>query len=78
MRPEPARKAFARAETTRGCQRRLREQWTAFRESVWGLLLIAIVLGGICGGIFTPTETAAVVAVYAFFITVFVYRDCAN
>jgi C4-dicarboxylate transporter DctM subunit len=42
---------------------------------VWGLLLIAIVLGGIYGGIFTPTEAAAVAAVYAFFIAVFIYRD---
>jgi C4-dicarboxylate transporter, DctM subunit len=47
----------------------------AFRESVWGLALIAIVLGGIYGGIFTPTEAAAVAAVYAFFIAVFIYRD---
>src|SRR5258707_12457724 len=53
----------------------LREQWTAFRGSVWGLLLIGIVLGGIYGGIFTPTEAAAEAAVYAFFITVFVYKE---
>src|SRR5258707_12147963 len=53
----------------------LREQWTAFRGSVWGLLLIVIVLGGIYGGVFTPTEAAAVAAVYAFFITVFVYKE---
>ena len=53
-------------------RRRWALQWTAFRESVWGLLLIVIVLGGIYGGIFTPTEAAAVAAVYAFFITVFV------
>src|ERR1700693_6162647 len=52
----------------------LMQQWTAFRESVWGLLLIVLVLGGIYGGIFTPTEAAAVAAVYAFFITVFVYK----
>src|SRR5207253_4692972 len=51
------------------------QQWKAFRESVWGLLLIGIVLGGIYGGIFTPTEAAAVAAVYAFFITVFVYKE---
>src|SRR3954463_14809473 len=51
------------------------QQWTAFRESLWGLLLIGIVLGGIYGGIFTPTEAAAVAAVYAFFITVFVYKE---
>jgi C4-dicarboxylate transporter, DctM subunit len=47
----------------------------AFRDSVWGLLLIVIVLGGIYGGLFTPTEAAAVSAVYAFVIAVFVYRD---
>src|SRR6516164_2475908 len=51
------------------------EQFGAFRESVWGLLLIGIVLGGIYGGIFTPTEAAAVAAVYAFLITVFVYGE---
>ena len=52
-----------------------RERFKAFRESVWGLALIGIVLGGIYGGIFTPTEAAAVAAVYAFAIAVFVYRD---
>ena len=45
------------------------------RDSMWGLLLIVIILGGIYGGIFTPTEAAAVAAVYAFLIAVFVYRD---
>ena len=45
------------------------------REALWGLLLIVIILGGIYGGIFTPTEAAAVAAVYAFIIAVFVYRD---
>jgi len=45
------------------------------RDSLWGLMLIIIILGGIYGGIFTPTEAAAVAAVYAFFIAVFVYRD---
>ncbi len=53
----------------------LGEVMTAGRESLWGLLLIAIILGGIYGGVFTPTEAAAVAAVYAFFIAVFVYRD---
>ena len=51
------------------------ERWQAFRESAWGLLLIVIVIGGIYSGMFTPTEAAAVAAVYAFFISVFVYRD---
>ena len=44
-------------------------------DAFWGLLLIIIILGGIYGGIFTPTEAAAVAAVYAFFIANFVYRD---
>lgn len=52
-----------------------RERWQAFRESVWGLLLIVVVIGGIYSGIFTPTEAAAMAAVYAFFISVFVYKD---
>jgi C4-dicarboxylate transporter DctM subunit len=47
----------------------------AGRDSLWGMLLIVIILGGIYGGVFTPTEAAAVAAVYAFFIAVFVYRD---
>ena len=51
------------------------EALAAARDSIWGLLLIVIILGGIYGGIFTPTEAAAVAAVYAFFIAVFVYRD---
>jgi C4-dicarboxylate transporter, DctM subunit len=53
----------------------LAQQIKAFLDSFWGLLLIGIVLGGIYGGIFTPTEAAAVAAVYAFFITVFVYKE---
>ena len=53
----------------------LAERWKAFRESVWGLLLIVIVMGGIYTGLFTPTEAAAMSAVYAFIIAVFVYKD---
>jgi len=53
----------------------LGEIWTSFREAFWGLLLVVIVMGGIYGGVFTPTEAAAVSAVYAFVISVFVYRD---
>ncbi|MEH0075382.1 TRAP transporter large permease [Pannonibacter sp. Pt2] len=44
-------------------------------EAAFGLLLIFIILGGIYGGVFTPTEAAAVAAVYAFLIAIFVYRD---
>ena len=51
------------------------ERLKAFRESIWGLLLIVIVMGGIYAGLFTPTEAAAMSAVYAFFVAVFVYKD---
>lgn len=51
------------------------EVFASAREAVWGLFLIVIILGGIYGGIFTPTEAAAVASVYAFIIAVFVYRD---
>jgi C4-dicarboxylate transporter, DctM subunit len=48
---------------------------SAFRKSFWGLFLIVLVLGGIYSGLFTPTEAAAMAAVYAFVIAVFVYRE---
>jgi C4-dicarboxylate transporter DctM subunit len=51
------------------------ERWRTFRASIWGLLLIIVVIGGIYTGIFTPTEAAAMSAVYAFFVAVFVYKD---
>jgi C4-dicarboxylate transporter DctM subunit len=51
------------------------ERLRAFREAIWGLLLILVVIGGIYSGLFTPTEAAAMSAVYAFFVAVFVYRD---
>jgi C4-dicarboxylate transporter DctM subunit len=59
--------------------RQPRASWTerlvSFRDAMWGLLLIFIVMGGIYGGVFTPTEAAAVAAVYAFVAAVFIYRD---
>ncbi|RIX46763.1 MAG: TRAP transporter large permease subunit [Rhodocyclales bacterium GT-UBC] len=51
------------------------ERWKAFRASVWGLLLIVVVMGGIYSGVFTPTEAAAMSAVYAFICAVFIYKD---
>ncbi|MFT3856864.1 MAG: TRAP transporter large permease subunit [Aquabacterium sp.] len=51
------------------------QRMKALRESAWGLLLIVIVMGGIYTGMFTPTEAAAMAAVYAFIIAVFVYKD---
>ena len=44
-------------------------------EAFWGLVTVVIILGGILGGVFTPTESAAVACIYAFIITMFVYRD---
>ena len=52
-----------------------REFLTAARKAVWGLLLMVIILGGIYSGMFTPTEAAAVAAVYAGFVALFVYKD---
>src|ERR1700704_6177401 len=51
------------------------ERFSAFRKSIWGLLLIVIVIGGLSPGLFTPTEAAAVSAVYAFVVAVFIYKD---
>ncbi|MDP3844259.1 MAG: TRAP transporter large permease subunit [Oxalobacteraceae bacterium] len=51
------------------------ERFRSFKKSAWGLLLIIIVMGGIYTGVFTPTEAAAMSAVYAFVIAVFVYKD---
>ncbi len=51
------------------------EVFASGREAGWGLFLIVIILGGIYGGVFTPTEAAAVAAIYAFLIANFVYRD---
>src|SRR5260221_10547916 len=52
-----------------------RERLHALHDGIWGLMLVVIVLGGIYSGVFTPTEAAAVAAVYSFVITVFVYRE---
>jgi C4-dicarboxylate transporter DctM subunit len=52
-----------------------REVWDSFRAAFGGLLLVVIVMGGIYFGLFTPTEAAAVSAVYAFVAACFIYRD---
>ena len=51
------------------------EVFQAGSDAGWGLFLIVIILGGIYGGVFTPTEAAAVAAIYAFLISNFIYRD---
>src|SRR6185312_5170619 len=50
------------------------ETGRTFRESIWGLMLVVIIIGGIYSGLFTATEAAAMAAVYSFFISVFVYK----
>src|SRR5258707_14658041 len=54
----------------------LRQALKIALDAVWGLVTIGIILGGILTGVFTPTESAAVACVYAFLVTMFVYRDC--
>ncbi len=51
------------------------QRFRAFRECIWGLFLVVVVIGGIYAGIFTATEAAAMSAVYAFFVAVFVYKE---
>jgi C4-dicarboxylate transporter DctM subunit len=51
-----------------------KERGKAFADSVWGLMLVVIIIGGIYSGIFTATEAAAMAAMYAFFVSVFVYK----
>ncbi|GGZ94992.1 TRAP transporter large permease [Ignatzschineria ureiclastica] len=53
----------------------VKEWFTTFRKALWGLLLMVIILGGIYSGMYTPTEAAAVAAVYSMFVALFVYRD---
>lgn len=52
-----------------------KEQFIAFKNAFWALMIIVIVIGGIYGGIFTPTEAGAFSVMYAFFISVYVYKD---
>ncbi|MEW6374921.1 MAG: TRAP transporter large permease [Thermodesulfobacteriota bacterium] len=51
------------------------EIWKTFKEAFWGLLAPVIILGGIYGGIFTPTEAAVVAVFYGFFVGVFIYHN---
>jgi len=53
----------------------LKEKWIKFKSAFWALMTIVIIIGGIYGGIFTPTEAAAVSAVWALFIALFIYKD---
>ena len=57
-------------------------QWLGWSEifstiltASWGLFLMVVILGGIYGGVFTPTEAAAIASIYAFIVSIFIYRD---
>ena len=52
-----------------------KERWIALKDAFWGLMMPVIILGGIYGGIFTPTEAAAVSAVYGLLVGIFIYRS---
>lgn len=52
-----------------------KEKWQATKEAVWGLLTPVIILGGIYGGIFTPTEAAGVAVVYSLVVGIFIYKE---
>ena len=51
-----------------------KERWESFKDAFWGLMMPVIILGGIYGGIFTPTEAAAVSAIYGLFVGLFIYK----
>ncbi len=52
-----------------------KERWTAFKDAFWAFLMPVIILGGIYGGVFTPTEAAAVAAVYGLVVGMFIYKE---
>ncbi|MBL8361102.1 MAG: TRAP transporter large permease [Rubrivivax sp.] len=64
-----------RQDLPRGEPIRLADVPRVVREALWGLVTVVIIMGGILSGVFTPTESAAVACVYAFAVTMFVYRD---
>jgi C4-dicarboxylate transporter DctM subunit len=52
-----------------------KELFDSAKDAIWGFILLIIILGGIYGGVFTPTEAAAVAAVYAIIVSVYIYKD---
>ncbi|MDR0485951.1 MAG: TRAP transporter large permease [Elusimicrobiota bacterium] len=52
-----------------------KERWDAFKDAVWGLLTPVVILGGIYGGVFTPTESAGVAIIYGLFVGIFIYKE---
>ena len=72
--PVPDHRPPAELPEGRGRARLRQALWIAI-DAFWGLVTVVIILGGILSGVFTPTESAAVACVYAFIVTMFVYRD---
>ena len=62
-------------EVTLQPRRSWSERWAALTDALWALVLPVIIVGGLRGGIFTPTEASAVAAVYALFVSLFIYRE---
>ncbi len=56
-------------------KRSWKERFRSFKEAFWGLLMPVIILGGIYGGIFTPTEAAAVSVIYGLIVGMFIYKE---
>ncbi|MDR3048256.1 MAG: TRAP transporter large permease [Elusimicrobiota bacterium] len=52
-----------------------RERWLAFKDAFWGLLTPVVILGGIYGGVFTPTESAGIAIIYALIVGIFIYKE---
>ena len=67
----------ARKNNIQSSQKRAsgKERWEAFKDAFWGLLMPVIILGGIYGGIFTPTEAAAVSVIYSIIVGCVIYRE---
>jgi len=59
----------------KGAEFSWRSVWITFRQSIWGILMPVIILGGIFSGYFTPSEAAAVAVIYAAIVSLFIYRD---
>lgn len=68
---EVARKGIKPAHEKRSWK----ERFKSFKEAFWGLLMPVIILGGIYGGIFTPTEAAAVSVIYGLIVGMFIYKE---
>ncbi len=51
------------------------QRWQAFKQALWALVLPVLIVGGLRGGVFTPTEASAVAAIYALLVSLYVYRE---